>query len=205
VSTLKVDQAMAPEVTRKEMLKSRRPELAAFPLIVAMLVIAGLAVRYQSQARWVRHTLDVEKSLEALQSALAEAEVDQKSFLLTGSREFLPPYDAALRSIPSEIADIQSLAQGNPQQEKLLSELRPLVDQRMARLKDRIREYLQGNPDLTNLATGERLMDQIRGKLAEMRSVEADRLAQRTERSRNLLLAGLTIMAGLLVLFSIVA
>jgi CHASE3 domain sensor protein len=91
--------------------KTGKPELAAFPLILATLVIAALAIRYQSQARWVRHAFEVEKSLEALQSTLLDAETEQKSFLLTGSREFLPPYDAAMRSLPTEIADIESVTQ----------------------------------------------------------------------------------------------
>jgi CHASE3 domain sensor protein len=153
----------------------------------------------------VRHAFEVEKSLDALQSTLLDAETEQRSFLLTGSKEFLPPYYAAMHSLPTEIADIQSVTQNNPQQQKLLSELRPLVDQRMIRLKDRVQEYLRGNSDVTNLAIGTRLMDEIGRKLADMRAVEADRLAQRTENSRNLLLAGLILLAGLLILFSIVA
>jgi hypothetical protein len=32
--------------------------------------------------------------------------------------DFLPPYDAAVRSLPTEIADIQTLTQNNPQQQK---------------------------------------------------------------------------------------
>ena len=146
------------------MLKPRTPELAVFPLVIAVLAITSLAVRYHSQTQWIRHTLEVEQRLEALQSTLVDAEMEQREFLLTGSRDFLPHYEAAVRSLPTEIADIQSLTQRNPQQQKLLSELKPMVEKRMERLRDRVQEYLQGNPDLTNMEIGRRLMDEISRK-----------------------------------------
>jgi CHASE3 domain sensor protein len=197
------DDVRVPEVGREAMLESRTRELAVFPLVIAVLAITSLAVRYHSQTQWIRHTLEVEQRLESLQSTLIDAEKEQREFLLTSSREFLPHFEAAVRLLPTEIADIQSLTQDNPQQQKLLSELKPMVEKRMGRLRDRVQEYLQGNPDLTNMEIGNRLMGEIRGKLSEMRSVEADRFDQRTARSRNFLLTSLALLTVLLSLFAV--
>jgi CHASE3 domain sensor protein len=176
-----------------------------FVFVLAILAIAAIAVRYYSQARWERHASDVEQSLDTLQSTLLDAEAKQRSFLLTSSKEFLPPYEAAMASIPTEIANIESITQSNPQQQKLLSELKPLVDERVVRLKDRVQQYLRGNSDLSGLALGTHLTDDIDRKLDDMRAAETARLADRREYSRNFLLASLVLLAGLLIVFSIVA
>ena len=75
--------------------------MASFTLALASLIVIG-AVSYQSTGRlmetasWVARTHKILENLEAVLSALKDAESGQRGFIITGEERYLEPYQAAL-------------------------------------------------------------------------------------------------------------
>ncbi len=113
-------------------LKNRVPELAGAALLVLLLLTGWVGSRYLSQANWVRHTLEVETQISEIWSLLQDAEIGQRSFVLTGDERFLEPYTLAKGRIPGELDELQKLVADNANQDKAVAEIRPLIKERLA-------------------------------------------------------------------------
>src|SRR5215213_3696195 len=81
---------------------------------------------------WVAHTQEVKRTLVASLAALIDSETGQRGFLLTGDEQFLAPYQSARDRTEKELAHAQQLTVDNPQQQRRLATLAPIVDQRLA-------------------------------------------------------------------------
>jgi CHASE3 domain sensor protein len=77
--------------------------LALAGVLVFVGIIAALtwpAIRATREARdGVQHASAVPRALKDLDSAVTEADAGQLGYLLTGSLEYLSPYEAALRRV----------------------------------------------------------------------------------------------------------
>ena len=82
-------------------------------------------------------------------------------YLLTGSKPLLDPYHTAVEALPNEIDDVRELTRDNPEPQKLVSEVRPIIEDRVFLLRQRIEGYEKGNPDLARLPQGREVMDQV--------------------------------------------
>ena len=109
----------------------RAPEVAGLALLLMLGAFGWAASEYQDQVRWVEHTFQVEKQIGRLWSALLDAETGQRGYLLTGAKPFLDPYNAAVKAAPEEIDELRELTRDNTEQQGSLSELRPLIEERM--------------------------------------------------------------------------
>ncbi|MGL4397466.1 MAG: CHASE3 domain-containing protein [Hyphomicrobium sp.] len=165
-------------------LKSRAPEAAAVLLAVILAVSAWLVLEYRRQMAWVVHTVDVENHIGNLMLATANAETGQRGFLLTREASFLEPYEKGSRDARRELDAIASLTSDNPDQQKRIDALRPLLDERLFLLRQRIEEARAGTLDVRKMHRGKALMDQMRIALGEMRDVENALIDKRLASSR---------------------
>jgi PAS domain S-box-containing protein len=120
---------------------------------------------------------------------LVDAETGQRGYLLTGDQAYLEPYRAAIKSIDQTIANLKNLTSDNPNQQKRILTLEPLLEKELAELQRTIdlrkserlaatnREVLEGS--------GKQWMDQIRALLAEMANQEDVLLKLRTEETNE--------------------
>lgn len=131
-----------------QLLKGRAPEAAGLVLLAILTSFGWLAYQYQNQIWLVQHSLEVEKHLGRLWSTLQAAETGERGYILTGSKPFLEPYDAAVKDLPHEMDEVRNLTRDNPEQQNLISQLTPLVEKRMLLLQKVIGGYEKGNPDL---------------------------------------------------------
>lgn len=86
----------------------------------------------------VAHTHQVRHQLADLLTELINAETRQRGFVIMARDEFLEPYTAALDTIEKTYADIRQLTIDNPMQTRRLDVIRPLIDAKLAELKQRI-------------------------------------------------------------------
>jgi len=187
--------------------------LAGFGIATAILVFVGWqsyrnTARFAEAAQWQNHTYEVLNSLDNAVGRLSDAETGQRGYLLTGDEAYLSPYQAAIKNIDQTIWSLKSLTSDNPNQQKRIQILEPLVEKKSAELQTTIdlrksegfaaanRAVLQGS--------GKRWMDQIRAIIAEMANEEKDLLRIRTqEANEGVKRTSRTILAGTLVSISL--
>ncbi|MBG6071292.1 MULTISPECIES: CHASE3 domain-containing protein [unclassified Polaromonas] len=200
--------------------KKRRLVDALIVFVLACLVGVGwLSYRNMhamtETAQWEAHTHVVIQKLSDLMSSLKDAETGQRGFLITGKAAYLEPYRASLQTSPAVLADLRRLTSDNPDQQRRLAALAPLVAAKLAELKDSIalRETkgFTAATEAVLMASGKRLMDQIRRLVVEAQAQEAQllesRVAAKQENARrttqSVLLGGSLGSLALLLMFMV--
>src|SRR5208283_2891328 len=115
-----------------------------FVLVLLITGIVGvqsyLGIQRMTEAnRWVIHTRQVLEKLEHILSALKDAEMGQRDFILTGEDRYLEPYNAVVGDIQNDINALASLINDNPEQQKSLQQLRELASDKLDELQETIK------------------------------------------------------------------
>jgi two-component system, chemotaxis family, sensor kinase Cph1 len=151
---------------------------------------------------------------DRLLSALRDAETGQRGYLLIGEESYLAPYQAALGAVATDLASLQQLTRDTPAQQQRLAALQPLIEAKLAELKETIevrrRQGLEASLRILATGKGKRLMEEIRRLVAEAEA-QAQQLLQsestvKAERTRSTLRAflaggglGFLLLAGVFV------
>ncbi|MGI8655030.1 MAG: PAS domain S-box protein [Pyrinomonadaceae bacterium] len=192
-----------------------------FALVLAVLVLISAVsyhntVRMIANYRLVTHTQDVLVALTDTQSAMVDAETGQRGYILTGKEIFLEPYTAAISEIDADLERLQRLTIDNPNQQRRLALLKPLVSDKLKHIDKAItarRESgFEAAQEIVLTGYGKRVMDDIRKLTAEMETEERRLLKLREAESeasaRNtivtLSMLALTVLALLPVGFYII-
>ena len=69
-------------------------------VLVAVLAVVMLLERSRRADMWVEHTFEVQQTAQALLISFRDATSSLRTFLLTKNREYLKPYDNALKNVP---------------------------------------------------------------------------------------------------------
>ena len=184
---------------RRASLISSIPLLIGFVLLFIVAVsTAFLAHQQQEIDAQIRHTFQVNDTLERIQTLTTDAESGQRGYLLTAAAAYLDPYDLARRELPQELDALQSELGGSSTPE--LADLRAAAAEKLAELQSTIDLRAANNPaaalaivnnDSGKAIDGSHPQNSRRhachsGKLLENRSVEAAQL----NTSRSTLLLG---------------
>src|SRR6267142_2325947 len=190
--------------------------LTGFVIATAILGFVGWqsyrnTTRFAEASEWRKHTYEVLRNLDETVARLVDAETGQRGYLLTEVDAYLEPYRAAIKNIDQTIGRLKSLTSDNPNQQKRIQVLEPLVERKLAELQQTI--DLRKNKGLAAAnrvvleGSGKKAMDQIRAINAEMADEEKDLLGIRTQeanesvaRSVRTILTGTLLSISLLVL-----
>ena len=186
-----------------------------FGLALAILVAIG-AVSYRSTAKltetadMVAHTHKVLEGLVQLVQALVDAETGNRGYIITGEEPYLEPYQAGLAVVDKNVEELRSLTKDNPNQQRRLDLLKPLIKERLTRLKTGIElrkgKGFEAAREWLATGTGKKEMDEIRKVIREMESEENALLKTRSDEAqasaRN---TTLTIILGTLAAFIVLA
>jgi methyl-accepting chemotaxis protein len=163
--------------------------LSALTLIVIALISYRNASRLIENDVWVSHSHQVRGELADLLSELKDAETGQRGYLITGDDSYLAPYQAALATINGTLADIRKLTSDNPNQQRRLTAIAPLIDAKLVELKQTIdlrrTEGLDAATKIVLANVGKRYMDETRAVVAEADQEERDLLNLRSEEARS--------------------
>jgi diguanylate cyclase (GGDEF)-like protein/PAS domain S-box-containing protein len=159
---------------------NRRVQLAFGSAIVALLVVGAISYRgigmSSESERWVRHTQEVLEKLQDLTSAMQNIESSSRGFVLTGKESSLESYHASILSAGQDEATIRSLTTDNPLQRRQLPALEALVAQKIQFAKMvmglRRAKGLQPAADAIQGGTDQRIMDEFRVVIRQMRNEE---------------------------------
>jgi methyl-accepting chemotaxis protein len=163
---------------------------AGFALSLTLLIAIG-AVAYTSISKltatsdWVTHTHDVLEHIAGVLSLLKDAETGQRGYVITGDEAYLEPYRTGSAGVLNVIKDLRQLTADNPNQQKRIDAAEPLINAKLAELKQTIDLRRAGNVDETvkivRSGEGKRFMDDLRRILDDMENEEHTLLKQRAE------------------------
>lgn len=155
--------------------------------LLALLIISGISyvnsTTLYENAGWVSHTDQVMADIELVLSTLKDAETGQRGYLITGKDEYLDPYNAAARDIDTVLAHLQELTADNPNQQRRIENLKPLVKDKFAELEETIvlrrKQGFDAALDVVLTDKGKAIMDNIRAIMTEMTAEEMKLLEER--------------------------
>lgn len=178
--------------------------LAAWICLGLLFIVAGYLFTYQEEIRLnlnrIAHTQEILSHIYDLQNNLTDAEAGAQAFLASGDGVHLTFYTAALGEITRDLEELQQLAAGEVEQERLLQALQravgkrlDLLEQAIARRRDQSAEENE-QPELSK--EGKRLQASIRkqlDKIEEMEKKLLDPQWARNKKKRDLYLSLLTL------------
>ena len=175
--------------------------LSGFGLLIAAVVATGwFLFQQQRSAAWVEHTLVAQGQLGSLFTALQDAEVAQRSFLLTSEQQYLARFNDDLTSIGPQLDQLTALVADNAEQVTALSYLRVLMETRRDLLAETVQlaQAGDGANAIRRFREGReraKLVD-IRAAVAGMTDGESLLLRKRQATSKVAGLAGWLGVAG---------
>ncbi|MBD2777470.1 response regulator [Iningainema tapete] len=141
-----------------------------------------------ANSRWQAHTYEVLNELDNLTSDLQEIEIGQRGYIVTGEQFSLEPYNQALPNIKNRLENLRKLTLDNPNQQQRISNLEPIIYQRLDLIKQRISvRQSQGFAAARQLVLtdeGRKLMNEIRRITTEMETNEVNLLTLRSQQSQ---------------------
>ena len=152
----------------------------AVPVIIALLTTASVGAisvwRIYDNDRQLVHTYEVKSALDALLSAVTDAETGQRGFLLTGDAAYLAPYERGTVSIQDALGRIASLTTHDPVDGQHLPTLRIAVGEKLGELAETVRvrrtEGFEAALRIVRTDVGKATMDRIRAIVADMNREE---------------------------------
>ncbi len=188
-----------------------------FALVAAISIALGV-VTFRSVTgstendAWVEHTQIVLRGLERMFSQVKDVESATRGFIVTGQANFLEHRDRALPLIEQELRSLESLTADNPEQQRGLEAIRPVVAAKLALLRAAIDTRRAGGIEAVLARFGDnrgvRLMDQIRGRVEDLAAEEQrllDARARTAHRGRQRTVVALMLgMASNLTILALV-
>ena len=186
-------------------LRGKALVVISLPLVILLLSLVLIYTTERQTARAeedVRRVLLVQGDIQAVHTLLAEAAASVRGYLLTRREDFLPAYrqarpliDAALQRLDSNVRD--------PRVREQLDAIAPLIDSKVDGLAEML-EDRRATPELITsiLISNKHILDELRERIATMRTLEDRLLAERTiaaaaTRERLLLSTWLAAVCGL--------
>ena len=120
-------------------------------------------------------------SIEGLAQGILDAETGQRGYLLTGRKEYLQPYDSALRKIGESFTFLDGYYSKQVESMEVLKRLHTLTEARLSELALTMRLSEEGkgsmSTELILSGIGKEQMDDIRGISAELLALETLNIA----------------------------
>jgi PAS domain S-box-containing protein len=161
---------------------------AGFGAALLIVSIVGL-VSYRSitglieNSGRVTQTYQVLATLEHVRADLVDAENEAHAYIITAATLYLAPYQAAAADISADVEEFRTLTADNPDQQRRIDALEPLIARRYALLQQTIDARQQpgfaGALPLVAIEQGRQLMDDIRARIGAMEDTEQVLLQQR--------------------------
>jgi len=184
---------------------------AGFAVALAFLLLIGVSAWWSAQRnmetfRSVDHTYQVLDKLEDTLVDMLNAETGSHGFVISGDEAFLQPYQAGVVKVQKSVAAAKQLTQDNPNQQRRLALLEPMIQKKIAGANEAIKLRRSGDTagaiQFIAVGQGKQTMDEIRKLITEMEDEEGQLLQQRTATAQALSRTTLAIVAfgGLLAL-----
>ncbi len=120
----------------------------------------------------MRQLMETRTTLQLLLRQLLDAETGQRGYLITGSEDYLKPYQASVGAIEGSLKQLETLSAARPDRVEALKALRQHVTGKLGELEVTVRLRGSGEVDawrsVTDTDIGQRHMDAIRSRSIAM-------------------------------------
>jgi len=160
-----------------------------FALVLTLLVGSGIASyvmadRYAARQELVVHTYQLVSLIHDTAAKLEAAENAARGYVLVGDETLLIDFDVAQGVLPERLNRLQTLTSDNPDQQKRIEQLRPLITERLSLLQQSIQFQKAGQSSLDQQVEltrrGIAIDDQIRPLLTGIEDKESRLLQSRS-------------------------
>lgn len=167
---------------------------AGYALALFILLVIGVLAFINTSnlvqaAEWRTHTYVVLGQLDKLLSELKDAETGSRGYVLTGDEQYLAPYTDAIGRLDDTQAELRSLTTDNPEQQRRLETLRPLIKAKSDAMQRTVEQRKSAGFEAARAqvmtGVGREAMEDIRNVLQQMGDDERDLLKRREERLRQ--------------------
>lgn len=173
--------------------KIRTKIAAVFSLSLAILVTIGLISYYSTNQLIVaslkeKHTYEVLSQLEELETQIIYAETGERGYIITGEQRYLEPFVDAQKALKKSFERLDLLIVDNLEQQRRLDKLPPLINRKMAVMKNFINIRDNQSWELVQKAIltdqGKDLMDEIQTIIDQMKNTENLLLEERCHQAQ---------------------
>ena len=160
--------------------------LLAFVMLAAIAYFAYQSTRsLQSAVGWQKRTQAVLMKLDDTLVSAVDIETSARGFVISGTDNFLEPYNAGRQNALRDIEELKNLTTDNKAQSENLEQLARLVNEKIrvsqSYIDLRRREGLLNTVNEVSRGEGDALMNQIRSMVQKMRDEENRLLKYREE------------------------
>ncbi|SEP77374.1 Histidine kinase-, DNA gyrase B-, and HSP90-like ATPase [Faunimonas pinastri] len=174
------------------------PLAVGFALLAAVVIATGWFIEQSKiDSRAIRNIVSIEDGLARTLTLVLDAETGQRGYLLTGDESYLAPFNAALKDLPGQLANLKAKLAGDSGQQMSYALLEPLVRDELVELQHTVGLRQAGKADdamaIVLGGSGKAGMDRIRSLVGAMKSREAllmEARQARAERTASRLEAG---------------
>ncbi len=177
-----------------------------FVVAAAILVFVGwqsyrCTIRVDEAADARKQSYEAQLTLDEVAARIVDAETGQRGYLLTGDEAYLEPYREAIKNLDQVMGRLKVLTAGNPNQQKHLQALEPIIEKKLAELQMTIdlrrKEGFAAANQVVLGNHGKQWMDLTRVVIGEMRDEGNDLRRIRTQEMKDVLKrTSRTVVAG---------
>jgi len=162
---------------------------AGFGLLLTILIIISVisfqtALKFIETSRLETKARVILKKLEIVLAGITDAETGQRGYIITGDERYLEPYHTAIANIDYEVEELSKLIRDNPDHQRKLDALKPLLAEKLAGLNERIglrkNKGFEAAAQEVRSGKGRMVMDKIRKIITEIEDAEKKFLKQRS-------------------------
>lgn len=169
---------------------------------IAMVVAAWINIQAEEAGRQAVRSVDIRERTERFLVSMLDAETGQRGFLLTGDDRYLEPYERGRANALPDLANIQSLVEGNAEQRARVERLRQLADRKLQELDETARLMRANRRDeavaLVRQGVGRNTMDELRDMVSAVQEEESRLIEERNRlESRRRIKASIGILIAL--------
>jgi len=159
-------------------------------LLMVGVTLAGdrATTLYAKSEWWVSHTHEVEAQIALLRASIGGASSTRFQYRITGDPATLQRYQRSAGSVEATLTKLKELTADNPEQQKTIEEITPLIEKRMEMITDSLSKPagIQATAEERGRLDQEaRLSDLLAPQFLAMQTEESQLLTIRTEASRR--------------------
>lgn len=157
-------------------------------ILVVLISVALITFRnlnsYTEEVRGIRHSNYVLRATAAILSSVRDAETGHRGYQLTRDTSYLEPYFNSLKALPSQLASLDSLLQGNPEQASRVDTLELVIENQFSIISQilsnaRRSSLYMDRYESSLLAHGKDNMNEVRRVIHEITDLEEERVRKR--------------------------
>jgi PAS domain S-box-containing protein len=146
-----------------------------------------LVISSQSSREMMNRALQLENRLWGVLAVVRVAESEQRGYLLTGDPGYLENFHDTVDASAAAVADVTRVVADEPEQQRAVAELKPLVARKIAELHETIRLHDAGDHaaalNLVRTGVGRELMTSIRAATTRLMDDQRRVIARHTSNS----------------------